>query len=70
MEINNELNWIKYCQFCRKPIDLKQETIGSIQKKMVYHKDCYENKVLNFGTEAQRQDYFKMREDYHVRSKS
>ncbi len=56
--------WLKTCHFCHKPIyyGIGMELIGSYKKKIAYHEHCYESHVLNFGTEAQRQDYFKMRE--------
>lgn len=61
--------WLKNCHFCHKPINYKeiflkkQKTVGSFDKKTVYHEKCYEDLVLNFGTEEQRQDYFKMKEE-------
>ena len=61
--------WLKNCHFCHKPIDYKMvylsgaAVVGSFDKKTVYHQECYESIVLNFGNEKQRQDYFKMMED-------
>lgn len=54
--------WLKTCHFCHKPIKFLEKKVGSLKKKIVYHEKCYEDIVLNFGTEKERQDYFKMKE--------
>ncbi len=65
MSVKEEIEtWQKNCHFCHKTINYfkvpLKPVVGSFNKKVVYHQDCYEQLVLNFGTEEQRQDYFKM----------
>jgi len=61
--LKNAETWLETCHFCHEPLILGQKLVGSLEKKVAYHEHCYESMVLNFGTEAQRQDYFKMREE-------
>lgn len=52
--------WLKTCKLCHKLLKLGEKLVGSIEKQVAYHEKCYEHVVLNFGNEAERQDYFKM----------
>lgn len=64
--MNETEKWLKECKLCHKSINLGDKLVGSIEKKVAYHFQCYEMVVLNFGSEHHRQEYFKIMEEQNV----